>query len=94
MKFKITNNNLFRFQLQDVVDRYQRPAAPSLADFGDVLAASESASGGAQPPSTGFVVKGGPWEQRAPDTASTHEFPTMPGAPPAAAPAAAWGPRR
>ncbi|XP_045445479.1 vigilin [Melitaea cinxia] len=90
--------NLAEEYLQDVVDRYQRPAAPSLADFGDVLTASESATGGAQPPSTGFVVKGGPWEQRAPDTASTHEFPTMPGAPraaaPSAAPAAAWGPRR
>lgn len=85
-------------QLQDVVDRYQRPAAPSLGDFGDVLS-GEIASGAPPAPSTGFVVKGGPWEQRAPDTASTHEFPTMPGAPRAAAPAAAapttaWGPRR
>ncbi|VVC87406.1 unnamed protein product [Leptidea sinapis] len=50
------------------------------------------------PPSTGFVVKGGPWEQRAPDTASTHEFPTMPGGPraaPAPQPTSApptWGP--
>ncbi|KOB67862.1 Vigilin [Operophtera brumata] len=41
------------------------------------------------------------WEQRAPDTASTHEFPTMGGAraapanaPPSSAPSAAWGPRR
>lgn len=57
-----------------------------------------STTGG--PPAPGFVVKGGPWEQRAPDTASTHEFPTMPGAPraapapPPAASAAAWGPRR
>ncbi|CAH2086464.1 unnamed protein product [Euphydryas editha] len=85
--------NLAEEYLQDVVDRYQRPAAPSLGDFGDVLS-GETATGGAQPPSTGFVVKGGPWEQRAPDTASTHEFPTMPGAAPSAAPAAAWGPRR
>ncbi|XP_045491427.1 vigilin [Colias croceus] len=81
--------------LQDVVERYQRPAAPSLADFGEVLS-GESASNA--PPSTGFVVKGGPWEQRAPDTASTHEFPTMPGGPRAANPPAsappAWGPRR
>ncbi|CAH0720841.1 unnamed protein product, partial [Brenthis ino] len=93
--------NLAEEYLQDVVDRYQRPAAPSLGDFGDVLS-GEIASGAPPAPSTGFVVKGGPWEQRAPDTASTHEFPTMPGAPRAAAPAAAaptapttaWGPRR
>ncbi|KPI91491.1 Vigilin [Papilio xuthus] len=95
--------NLAEEYLQDVVDRYQRPAAPSLGDFGDVLnnetTAPSSGGGGGTAASTGFVVKGGPWEQRAPDTASTHEFPTMPGAPapaPAdAAPApAAWGPRR
>ncbi|XP_046965375.1 vigilin [Vanessa cardui] len=105
--------NLAEEYLQDVVDRYQRPAAPSLGDFGDVLAgeaaavggggavgaAGATATGGAQAAATpGFVVKGGPWEQRAPDTASTHEFPTMPGAPRAAAPSpaptAAWGPRR
>ncbi|CAG4910185.1 unnamed protein product [Colias eurytheme] len=79
--------------LQDVVERYQRPAAPSLADFGEALS-GESASNA---PSTGFVVKGGPWEQRAPDTASTHEFPTMRGGPRADPPASAppaWGPRR
>ncbi|CAH2073927.1 unnamed protein product, partial [Iphiclides podalirius] len=92
--------NLAEEYLQDVVDRYQRPAAPSLADFGDVLNNDNNAPASGAP-STGFVVKGGPWEQRAPDTASTHEFPTMPGAPApasaaAAAPAApaAWGPRR
>ncbi|XP_023947643.1 vigilin [Bicyclus anynana] len=94
--------NLAEEYMQDVADRYQRPAAPSLADFGEVLS-GESASSAA--PSTGFVVKGGPWEQRAPDTASTDEFPTMPGAPraaqpapaaaaPAPAPSSAWGPRR
>lgn len=86
-------------QLQDVVDRYQRPAGPSLGDFGDVLNTENTNNGGAAAvqPSGGFVVKGGPWEQRAPDTASTHEFPTMPGAPRAAAnptPSSAWGPRR
>lgn len=90
--------------MQDVADRYQRPAAPSL-DFGEVLnsAERESSAASSGAPSTGFVVKGGPWEQRAPDTASTHEFPTMPGAPraaepapaaPAPAPSSAWGPRR
>lgn len=96
--------------MQDVADRYQRPAAPSLGDFGDVLGSereSVNSSAGstatsaaaAGPGAVGFVVKGGPWEQRAPDTASTQEFPTMPGGPRAAAPAApapttAWGPRR
>ncbi|XP_063821782.1 vigilin [Ostrinia nubilalis] len=94
--------NLAEEYLQDVADhRYQRPAGPSLGDFGDVLntdnGAGANAAAGAGPTS-GFVVKGGPWEQRAPDTASTHEFPTMPGAtraPPAAQPSPApWGPRR
>lgn len=96
--------------MQDVADRYTRPAAPSLGDFGDVLGEREQAntSAGATGAATaagaavgpaGFVVKGGPWEQRAPDTASTQEFPTMPGGPrvvqqPAPTPTAAWGPRR
>ncbi|XP_068630109.1 vigilin isoform X1 [Battus philenor] len=91
--------NMAEEYLQDVVDRYQRPAAPSLGDFGDVLNNDTSTPNSGPAGSTGFVVKGGPWEQRAPDTASTHEFPTMPGAPaPVSAPAqqapAAWGPRR
>lgn len=94
--------------MQDVADRYTRPAAPSLGDFGDVLgereqanssAAAAGAAAAAGPGPAGFVVKGGPWEQRAPDTASTQEFPTMPGGPRAVQPAAptptaAWGPRR
>ena len=99
--------------MQDVADRYTRPAAPSLGDFGDVLGEREqanSSAGAAGGPASaaagaaavgpaGFVVKGGPWEQRAPDTASTQEFPTMPGGPRAVQPAAptptaAWGPRR
>lgn len=98
--------------MQDVTDRYQRPSGPSLADFGDALAVASTATENGTPapppaapgaggPPAGFVVKGGPWEQRAPDTASTHEFPTMggPRAAPAPAPtasvaSAAWGPRR
>ncbi|KAL1137858.1 hypothetical protein AAG570_009554 [Ranatra chinensis] len=44
--------------------------------------------------SRGFVVAGGPWEQRAPDTASTHEFPTFGAASTAPPPATPWGPRR
>lgn len=47
---------------------------------------------------TGFVVKGGPWEQRAPDTASTSEFPSFGGGGEdpqcVPAPSGAWGPRR
>jgi len=43
----------------------------------------------------GFVVKGGPWEQRAPDTTSTEDFPTFGGgASHAPASASTWGPRR
>ncbi|GBP31692.1 Vigilin [Eumeta japonica] len=97
--------NLAEEYLQDVVDRYTRPAGPSLGDFGPTInenvppPGAGSGPGGANATnSPGFVVKGGPWEQRAPDTASTHEFPTMPGGPAAApaapAPAPAWGPRR
>lgn len=49
------------------------------------------------PPSEGFVVRGGPWEQRAPDTSSTQEFPSFGGGPPLDAPPAKpvpWGPAR
>ncbi|XP_066997687.1 vigilin [Anabrus simplex] len=45
----------------------------------------------------GFVVTGGPWEQRAPDTASTAEFPSFGSsgdAPRNVPTAGAWGPRR
>ncbi|XP_026329102.1 vigilin isoform X2 [Hyposmocoma kahamanoa] len=90
--------NLAEEYLQDVVDRYQRPAAPSLGDFGELSGGDSSNANATGAPAAGFVVKGGPWEQRAPDTASTHEFPTMPGANRAPAPAASapsvWGPRR
>lgn len=107
-----SKDDIFVQQLQDVADRYQRPSGPSLADFGEALAAATTATTaavengtaaatGAGGPPAGFVVKGGPWEQRAPDTASTHEFPTMGGpraapapAPAASAASAAWGPRR
>ncbi|KAI5637986.1 KH domain-containing protein [Phthorimaea operculella] len=70
--------NLAEEYLQDVSDRYTRPAAPSLADFSDLSAgdAANANSNASQPPAAGFVVKGGPWEQRAPDTASTQEIPT------------------
>ncbi|CAN7986811.1 unnamed protein product [Ixodes pacificus] len=47
--------------------------------------------------SEGFVVRGGPWEQRAPDTSSTQEFPSFGGGPPIdAVPAkpVPWGPPR
>lgn len=87
-----------------MADRYQRPAGPSLGDFGAALATAEPAPAAGGPPAAGFVVKGGPWEQRAPEIASPHEFPTMPGGPQAApaaavaattaAPSVVWGPRR
>lgn len=47
---------------------------------------------------SGFVVKGGPWEQRAPDTASTSEFPSFGGGGDTPqnvpSPSGAWGSRR
>lgn len=43
----------------------------------------------------GFVVKGGPWEQKAPDTTSTQDFPTFGGgASHAPQTTKSWGPRR
>uniref|UniRef100_A0A1E1X8G5 Putative vigilin n=1 Tax=Amblyomma aureolatum TaxID=187763 RepID=A0A1E1X8G5_9ACAR len=49
------------------------------------------------PSSEGFVVRGGPWEQRAPDTTSTQEFPSFSGGPAldsAPAKPVPWGPSR
>lgn len=51
----------------------------------------------APPSSEGFVVRGGPWEQRAPDTTSTQEFPSFGGGPSVdSVPAkpVPWGPSR
>ncbi|XP_065285260.1 vigilin-like [Dermacentor albipictus] len=51
----------------------------------------------APPSSEGFVVRGGPWEQRAPDTTSTQEFPSFGGGPPldsVPAKPVPWGPSR
>lgn len=46
-------------------------------------------------PHSGFVVKGGPWDQKAPDTASTQEFPSFGnGAIHTPTQSAPWGPRR
>ncbi|XP_039296374.1 vigilin [Nilaparvata lugens] len=43
----------------------------------------------------GFVVKGAPWEQKAPDTASTADFPSFGGAAPShGGSQVSWGPRR
>lgn len=45
---------------------------------------------------SGFVVTGGPWEQKAPDTASTHDFPTFRGSSSSSdfKNNVPWGPRR
>lgn len=80
--------NLAEEYMQDVADQYSRPSAPSLGDFGPTLNDTPAT------PVAGFVVQGGPWEQRAPDTASTHEFPTMPGAGADSKAPTPWGPRR
>lgn len=51
--------------------------------------------GGGNVNAAGFVVKGAPWEQKAPDTASTEEFPTF-GNTSIQTPthSKVWGPRR
>ncbi|XP_049810317.1 vigilin [Schistocerca nitens] len=82
--------NLEEEYLQDVAEN-ERPDNRSI--FGHDAEGSSS-QGGSNP---GFVVKGAPWEQRAPDTASTSEFPSFGGGgdiPQSVAPAGAWGARR
>lgn len=81
------------FQLQDVSERelmqsYRSPQGAS----GD-----GAASGGIQ--GNGFVVAGGPWEQKLPNTASVTEFPSFGGGrseePPQPSPiGGAWGSKR
>jgi hypothetical protein len=81
-------------QMQDVNEAEIRESYRPSSIRGDSDASSLGQVGGV----TGFVVKGGPWEQRAPDTASTAEFPSfgcsgeVPQSVPA--PAGAWGSRR
>ncbi|GLG98939.1 Protein bicaudal C [Gryllus bimaculatus] len=88
--------NLEEEFMQDVTEAEIRESyRPSFVAFGHGDEDGSAGSNGAA--AAGFVVKGAPWEQRAPDTASTQEFPSFAGAgeaPPAAPPAGAWGSRR
>ncbi|XP_063232691.1 vigilin [Bacillus rossius redtenbacheri] len=84
--------NLEEEYLQDISEIELRESYRPSAGRGDEDAGGPGAGVGGP----GFVVKGGPWEQRAPDTASTAEFPSFGGSsePPRTIPAAgAWGPR-
>lgn len=81
--------------LEDIVDQesYQ------LSRQGQNSGGGGSAQGWTEqsPSSEGFVVRGGPWEQRAPDTTSTQEFPSFGGGPPldsVPAKPVPWGPSR
>lgn len=81
--------------MQDVADQEIRDSYRSVS-FNN---SSEGSGGRGGVNSNGFVVQGGPWEQRAPNMASVTEFPTVGGRAtveePRAAPAAGvWGSRR
>lgn len=80
--------------MQDVSEaEFRESYAPTRnkeEDAGNTFMGGRNAAGG-----PGFVVKGGPWEQKAPDTASTEAFPSL-GSGGATAPqhSVSWGPRR
>ena len=79
--------------MQDVNDAELRESYRPNSSRGENDGSSLGHGGGV----SGFVVKGGPWEQRAPDTASTSEFPSFAGggeAPQSVPSSGAWGPRR
>lgn len=82
------------FQMQDVNEAEIRESYRPSFGRGEDDGSSLGQGGGV----TGFVVKGGPWEQRAPDTASTSEFPSFGGGGDdpqcIPSPSGAWGPRR
>lgn len=81
-------------QMQDVNEAEIRESYRPSSSRGESDTSSLCQGGGV----IGFVVKGGPWEQRAPDTASTAEFPSFGGGGDAPqnvpAPSGAWGSRR
>nr|CAD7196081.1 unnamed protein product [Timema douglasi] len=86
--------NLEEEYLQDVTERELQDSYRANFGRGE---GDDGGQGGEAGGGPGFVVKGGPWEQRAPDTASTAEFPSFGGGGdvPRSVPAAgAWGPRR
>ncbi|KAL1413848.1 hypothetical protein MTO96_007903 [Rhipicephalus appendiculatus] len=71
--------------LEDIVDQESyHPASRQGQNSGGGGGGGNNAQGWTEqsPSSEGFVVRGGPWEQRAPDTTSTQEFPSFGGGPP------------
>ncbi|KAF2884527.1 hypothetical protein ILUMI_21643 [Ignelater luminosus] len=79
--------------LQDVAEQELRES------FRGSFNSSSDSNNSRKSEGNGFVVQGGPWEQRAPNTASVTEFPSFGGSrveePPQPAPVSgAWGPRR
>lgn len=91
--------NLAEEYLQDLEEQESRESTHTLNIHFDAYPASRANSSPSRQNDNGFVVAGGPWEQRAPNTASVTEFPSFGRAaeppPPAAPIAGAWGvPRR
>ncbi|XP_056647638.1 vigilin [Diorhabda sublineata] len=88
--------NLGEEYLQDYTELQTRERLHTLSSHFEPAAAQNNHSRGGEP-NNGFVVQGGPWEQRAPNTASVTEFPSFRRAteePQAPAPVAgAWGSR-
>ncbi|KAJ8936997.1 hypothetical protein NQ314_012079 [Rhamnusium bicolor] len=90
--------NLEEEFLQDVEEQQTREKQHTL-NIHFETSAQNTSSRGRDPQNNGFVVQGGPWEQRAPNTASVTEFPSFGRNPaePQSAPApigGAWGARR
>lgn len=85
-------------QLQDVEEQQTREKQHTL-NIHFEASAQNTPSRGRDSQNNGFVVQGGPWEQRAPNTASVTEFPSFGRGPeePQLSPApigGAWGARR
>lgn len=86
-------------QLQDVEEQQTREKQHTLNVLLEATAQGNPPPPQQRPapgaPNNGFVVQGGPWEQRAPNTASVTEFPSFGREQAAPAPVGgAWGARR
>ncbi|XP_064459574.1 vigilin-like [Ornithodoros turicata] len=83
--------------IEEVIDQENYRAARSLSSSNQNGGFRSGNHENQHQQSREFVVRGGPWEQRAPDTTSTQEFPSFGGGPPMEAVASKpipWGPRR
>lgn len=75
--------------LQDLEQRAEESAAAPPSQYKQHNGDHDAAG------ATGFVVKGGPWEQKAPDTASVADFPSFRGSgSQEVSNNVPWGPRR